>query len=387
MQKQSDSMKTIILFLTTILYLYPSIPVFGQQKDLNFDAAYKKQNDQKVTIEINELQELAYIILSLTDIAKNNKVMTDQGTEYYREIIAHFTPYAGHEVVHKFNTLLSENIINYFILAGNAYGFRFEKDKIVPTGIYNFPAKGVGKFEAETNPIITYINDLEDFAKKSKFRKFYKDHNRFYNDLKKEYHTFAAIDEQKKWLEKEFDYNINSYRVLTSPLIGGMNATHTFEDNDFKETLLFLPTIKKDKEWTENYRKAINTRIIFTEIDHNYVGPVSENNKEKINSIFDNRAKWVDSTNRSTQHYPTPVKVFDEYLTWGLFLLYAHDLFPDDQVVFNQMVENVNTMMISKKGFPKAKEFNEELLKLYMEHKDKGIASLYAPLLEWSARQ
>ena len=96
MQKQSDSMKTIILFLTTILYLYSSSPVFGQQKDLNFDVTYRKQNDQKVTIEINELQELAYIILSLTDIAKNNKVMTDQGTEYYRQVIAHFTPYSDH---------------------------------------------------------------------------------------------------------------------------------------------------------------------------------------------------------------------------------------------------------------------------------------------------
>ncbi|MGJ1433160.1 DUF4932 domain-containing protein [Sphingobacterium spiritivorum] len=380
-------MKSIILFLIFLLYLYPSGLAFGQQKDLNFDAAYKKKNDQKVTIEINELQELTYIILSLTDIAKNNKVMTDQRTEYYTQVIAYFSPYADHELVGKFNTLLSENIVNYFILAGNAYGFKFDKDKIVPTGIYNFPAKGVGKFEAKTNPIINYINDLEDFAKKSKFRKFYKDHSKLYSDLKKEYHTFAAIDEQKQWLEKEFDYNINSYRVLTSPLIGGMNATHTFEDNNFKEILLFLPTIKKDKEWTENYRKAINTRIIFTEIDHNYVGPVSERNKEKINSIFDNRGKWVDSTNRSTTHYPTPVKVFDEYLTWGLFLLYTHDLFPEDKAIFNQMVEHVNSMMISKKGFPKAKEFNEELLKLYMEHKGKGIAYLYAPLLEWSSRQ
>ena len=379
-------MKRNILTITTLFILAFSNPIFSQEKDVNFNENYIRTNNEKTTIEINETQELVYIILSITDFGTKNPNMTNQNTEYYKDIKTHFSQYSNLPVVQKFNTLLNENIVNYFILAGNAYGFEFKGNKIAPTNVYNFPAKGIGKFEVKTNPILTYIKDLEEFAKKSGYRKFYKNHKPYYNNLKSEYQKYATIDEQKKWLEDKFDYKINSYRVLTSPLIAGMNATHTFEDNNFKEILLFLPTIRNNKEWSEQFNQAINTRVIFTEIDHNYVGPVSEKHKEIINSIFDKREKWVNSENKSTDHYPNPIKVYDEYLTWGLFILYAYDKFGSEKELFNQIIENINNMM-DKKGFPKGKEFNEELLNVYKKSEDKKIESLYQPLLEWSKNQ
>ncbi|MFN0254166.1 DUF4932 domain-containing protein [Pedobacter ureilyticus] len=378
-------MKNKITAAITLLCLAFSTPVSSQEKELNFDKSYIKANDKKTTIEINEMQELVYIILSITENGKNPN-MVNQKTDYYKDVQQYFTPYATLPVVQKFNSLLTENIINYFILAGNAYGFKFDQNKIVPTQVYNFPAKGVGKFEVKVNPILTYIKDLEEFVERSNYRKFYHEHLPYYNSLKKDYVKFASIALQKKWLENRFNYKINSYRVLTSPLIGGMNATHTFEDNQFKEILLFLPTIKQDQKLSEQLNHAINIRIIFTEIDHNYVGPVSEKFKEKINSIFNDRAKWVNGANKSTDHYPNPIKVYDEYLTWGLFILYAHDNFGSDKELMNQITENINSMM-AKKGFPKAKEFNEELLSLYQSAKDKKIENLYTQLLDWSSKQ
>lgn len=360
-------------------------PVLGQEKEVNFGREYIKANDQKTTIEINEAQELIYIILSVTEFGQKNPNMTRQNTPYFEAVKKRFSPYAGLPVVRQFDSLLNQNIINYFLLAGNAYGFRFKGDQLVPTEVYNFPAKGIGKFEVKTNPVITYLAGLNEFARKSGYRKFYKGHRGYYDSLKTEYKEFADIAAQKKWLESKFDTRINSYRVLSSPLIAGMNATHTFEDNDFKEMLLFLPTIKHNPDWNEAFNKAINTRVIFTEIDHNYVGPLSEQYKDRINTIFDNRDKWVDATNKSTEHYPNPVKVFDEYLTWGLFILYAYDHYKDEALL-EQVVENVNGMMI-KKGFPKGAAFNEELLRLYREHKPQKIAGLYAPLLDWSTNQ
>ena len=380
-------MKKKILTISTILTLTFSNFAFSQEKEVNFEKKYIKANDQKTTVEINEAQELVYIILSITDFGTKNPNMTNQKTEYFQDVKNHFSKYSNHPVVEKFDKQLKENIVNYFILAGNAYGFKFDGNKIIPTKVYNFPAKGIGKFEVKTNPIVTYLKDLEDFAKKSEYRKFYKNHKSYYNELKDEYQKYATIDEQKNWLESRFDYKINSYRVLTSPLIAGMNATHTFEDNNFKETLLFLPTIRNDKNWSEKFRKAINIRTIFTEIDHNYVGPVSEKNTEQINSIFNNREKWVNGENKSTAHYPNPIKVYDEYLTWGLFILYSYDKFGNDTELFQQIVDNVNDMMINKKGFPKAKEFNAELLTLYKNSTDKKIANLYKPLLDWSAKE
>jgi len=378
-------MRNKITVVITVLSLAISNPLFSQEKEVNFDKSYIKANDKRTTIEINELQELVYIILSITEMGKNPN-MVNQKTDYYKDVQSYFSPYATLPVVQKFNSLLTENIINYFILAGNAYGFKLNQSKIVPTQVYNFPAKGVGKFEVKINPILTYIKDLEEFIEKSDYRKFYKEHLPYYDSLKKDYVKFASIASQKKWLESRFNYKINSYRVLTSPLIGGMNATHTFEDNGFKEILLFLPTIKQDKSLSEQFNHALNIRIIFTEIDHNYVGPVSDKFKDRINSIFNDRAKWVNAANKSTDHYPSPIKVYDEYLTWGLFILYAHDNFGGDKELISQINENINSMM-TKKGFPKAKEFNEELLSLYHKNNDKHIENLYTPLLDWSSSQ
>lgn len=379
-------MRHIILSITTLLLLAVPNFIYSQDKDVNFDQKYIAANDKKTTIEINEVQEMVYLILAITDFGKKNPNMTNQSTEYFQDINKHFSKYTNLPAVTKFDQLLNENLINYFILAGNAYGFKFDGNKIVPTNIYNFPAKGVGKFEVKTNPITTYLKDLEAFAKASQYRKFYKNHQEYYQKLKNDYAKYAAIDQQKTWLESKFDYNINSYRVLTSPLINGMNATHTFEDNNFKEILLFLPTIRNNKEWTETFNQAINTRVIFTEIDHNYVGPVSEKNSERINSIFNNREKWVDSTNKGTAHYPNPVKVYDEYLTWGLFLLYAYDKYGNDESLFQQIVNNVDEMMV-KKGFPKGKEFNAELLSLYKNNRTQKVEFFYQPLLDWAAKQ
>ncbi|MFT3904369.1 MAG: hypothetical protein QM727_14460 [Niabella sp.] len=180
-------------------------------------------------------------------IFKENPDMTRQDTKYFNNVKKHFYQFSNLPVVGKFDKLLRENLVNYFLLSGNAYGLKFKGDKLIPTNIYNFPAKGIGKYEIETNPIITYLKDLEEFVKKSNYRKFYKNHKKYYDELKTEYQKYATINEQKKWLETRFDYKINSYRVLTSPLIAGMNATHTFEDNGFKEMILFYRQFETTK--------------------------------------------------------------------------------------------------------------------------------------------
>ena len=372
--------KMIILFLLSFQFGY------SQEKEVSFDTNYIKTNDGKTTIEINEVQELIYTIFSLTKNGDNPNIINKE-TAYYKAVQENFKPFFQHEIVFAFDKLLEENIVNFILLPGNAYGFRFDDNKIVATNVYKFPAKGIGKYELKENPIINYISLLEDFANKSNFRKFYKENKSYYLSLKKDYEKFAEIAIQKKWIESKFDTRINSYRVLTSPLLGSINATHTFEDNDFKEILLFLPTIKNDETKSDLYKKMLNIRIIFTEIDHNYVGPVSEKYKEKINSIFNQRSIWVDESNKGTQHYPNPIKLFDEYLTWSLYTLYAFDHFEKESVEFKEIMNNLNEIMVEKRGFIKFKEFNLFLLEQYKTNNEIKIEKLYPMLLEWSEKQ
>ncbi|WP_282143186.1 DUF4932 domain-containing protein [Cellulophaga baltica] len=374
-------MKFKILILLTIICFCKT---YAQEYDVNFNSEYIQENNNNVSIEINELQELIYVIFANTEFAKENPRMVKTDTEYYSKMIKHFLEYSDLPIVSKFDKLLEENLLYYFVLGGNAYGFEFKHKKIVPTGVYVFPAKGVGNLEVELNPIPELINDLEQFAKKSKYRKFYKENKEYYSSLKKDYQNYAQIDLQTKWLQKRFDYKINSFRVLTSPLISSMNATQTFENNEFKETLLFLPTIKNNEDLSKKLNKAFNTRVIFTEIDHNYVGKVSEKFTERIDSIFGQREKWVDIDNKGTQYYPTPIKVFDEYLTWGLFILYANDNY--EQETLREVIDNINDVLIER-GFPKAKEFNSRLLEIYKANENAPMFDLYPKILEWSAQQ
>ena len=374
-------MKFKILILLTIICFCKT---YAQEYDVNFNSEYIQENNNNVSIEINELQELIYVIFANTEFAKENPRMVKTDTEYYSKMIKHFSEYSDLPIVSKFDKLLEENLLYYFVLGGNAYGFEFKHKKIVPTGVYVFPAKGVGNLEVELNPIPELINDLEQFAKKSKYRKFYKENKEYYSSLKKDYQNYAQIDLQTKWLQKRFDYKINSFRVLTSPLISSMNATQTFENNEFKETLLFLPTIKNNEDLSKKLNKAFNTRVIFTEIDHNYVGKVSEKFTERIDSIFGQREKWVDIDNKGTQYYPTPIKVFDEHLTWGLFILYANDNY--EQETLREVIDNINDVLIER-GFPKAKEFNSRLLEIYKANENAPMFDLYPKILEWSAQQ
>ena len=63
-------MKRKIKTVSMILALSVSNLIYSQEKEVDFNQSYIKKNDQKTTIEINEAQELIYIILSITDFGR-----------------------------------------------------------------------------------------------------------------------------------------------------------------------------------------------------------------------------------------------------------------------------------------------------------------------------
>lgn len=53
----------------------------------------------------------------------------------------------------------------------------------------------------------------------------------------------------------------------------------------------------------------------------------TEQNKEKINRYFKDRKKWTDENIEGISVCPSPTKVFDEYMTVGVFVIYCKDNF------------------------------------------------------------
>ena len=71
-------------FLVAILCLAVPFCSFSQDDSVTFDAKYIKKNDGKVTIEVNEVQELTYIMMAISDFAVGNSDMLNRDTDYYQ---------------------------------------------------------------------------------------------------------------------------------------------------------------------------------------------------------------------------------------------------------------------------------------------------------------
>lgn len=125
---------------------------------------------------------------------------------------------------------------------------------------------------------------------------------------------------------------------------------------------------------------------MFTEIDHNYVEKPSVKHKEEINSALKEREKWVNTKAYGMEYYPDGFKVFNEYMTYGVFILYAEETYKGDTQLLLEINNEVNSVMIDR-GFIKMKEFNEELKNLRNKSKKKKIDELYPELIKWCSLQ
>jgi hypothetical protein len=286
-----------------------------------------------------------------------------------------------------FDSLLQQNPINYVFLTGNAISYDFNNDTLAANQVYLLPADKVSKYTITKNPITTYKTAIEQFAQQSSFRQFYTAHQPFYKSIIADYEKNANLNKQWKWLERNFTTRINSYQVLCSPLINGLNYTGAFKSGEFTLIQMVLPPIDHNDTWSTAFTEAFNTKNMFTEIDHNYVSQPSNKYQKEINEALKERTRWVDTSMYGTDYYQNPVKVFNEYMTFGVFLLYCEDVFGKDAATLQAITKEVNGIMEKQRGFVKMSAFTAQLVALRKANKHKKIEELYPALLQWCALQ
>ncbi|MEG1385832.1 DUF4932 domain-containing protein [Algoriella sp.] len=383
--KFNYKMKNISLIL---IFLIISISVNAQKlKKVNFDNNFKKEHQGKSNVEINEVKELLHIMIAITDAGLGNDDMINQSTPYYQELLKHFKPFKDESIIIKFDSLIKANPLNYIFLTGNAISYDFKRNKLIKDKNYIFPAQSVSSHTTiKENPITTYKNELERFAEKSDFRKFYRNSKKYYDEVINDYNTQANIDKQWKWLENNFETKVNNYVIMCSPLIGGLNYTTSYEDNDFTQIFLVVPPISNLENLSDINKIITNTRPIFTEIDHNYIGKPTDKYEKIINEALKTREIWVKTDKYGTKYYPNPKKIFDEYMTWSIYILYIMDYFKDNKAAFDYAYNDINSVMIDR-GFIKIKEFNDTLIELRKNNPNNKIEELYPELIEWCKTQ
>ena len=190
-----------ILFLITITF-----SAAAQDSGINFSEKFKRENQGNYKIEVHEVRELVMIMLAITETGLGNDDMVYQEGSYYQDVLAHFKPYENEKIIQTFDSLLVSSIYNYIFLTGNAISYDFKGHHLKKSETYDFPATGVANVEITENPITTYKKQLEDFAKKSKFREFYRQHHAFYSAMATEYEENANLGQQWEWLEEKLLY-------------------------------------------------------------------------------------------------------------------------------------------------------------------------------------
>ncbi|MEL7120181.1 MAG: DUF4932 domain-containing protein [Bacteroidota bacterium] len=342
-----------------------------------FSKKYIKANKGKFAFDVPEVQELVHIIMAITPKGIEDHNMVNHNGAYYEKVIEHFGEFKNEAIVASVNELLENGL--YARLKMDACGFLFEKDKIAKKTEYNRMNWG------NSNYMEPLLANLEAFAKKTNFRTFFKENTPYYQQLISLLAKQTPIQPQWDWLEKNFPNRYDHYYITFSPLVYGSHSTNRFESNGFKQTAMFIAGPSENSKHNEAVLEGLITRMVFTEIDHNYVNPVSDQYLDEINVAFANRKNWVND-DTFARSYGNPYSVFNEYMTWAVFSIYAKERFkPEDFKVINKRVEK---QMDEWRGFTNFIAFNQEVLRLYdNKAKDESIADLYPKVLEWCKEQ
>lgn len=364
--------------LLAIAFLFVGITSQAQEK-VNFTEKFKRQNQGKYKVEINEVKELLQIMIAITKTGLDNDDMMQHEGPYYQDVLRQFKQFEEDPIIKTFDSLLVASLINNVFLTGNGISYSFKGDKLVKSDTYLFPAKGVNATRLSENPITVYKGQIEAFAKKSKFRSFYKEHKKYYADIIAEYEDKANLGRQWKWLEENFDTRINAYIIYCSPLINGLNYTDEFNHNGFRLIYMSLPPLSKYSFMDDIENELFNTRVMFTEIDHNYVDKPTNEHKPIIDVAFKERKKWVDESVQGVDAYSSPKYIFDEYMTYAIYLMYCKDTY--DEASF-QKAYTATTAVMADRGFTQMKLFTDKLLAIRAQNPDKKLEYLYAEFLK-----
>ncbi len=318
-----------------------------------------------IVYETPELYELAVIILALTQRGSEFVVNSD----YAREVREHFGAYAGHPIV---ATLGVQNRRDSWFRAydfrENAYVFCFDQEnRIVRCTPYSHA------WGRQANSFSNHLDLVADFARVSGFREFYRAHQAFYAGESEVWRRNAPIGDMQTWLERRFPERIQHYAVVFSPLVSGWHSTQGLGDEGLSVAVLFLQSVSNMPDHTA-------ARIAFTEIDHNYVNRATERFIAQRGSLTFEPTFW---STGSANAYGSAETVFNEYMTWSVFLLWARDYYPPE--TRDAAVQATVNFMEGRRGFTHFAAFDAEVARLCARQRGReNIPALYPDLLRWA---
>ena len=381
---KSKSIKLIIFLTGFALGIFVS-ECIGQSKQDNSVSI----KDNKTIYETPAAYELLNIAFALTDTNNYSGNLNiyynviDTSKTYYKEVIKYFLPYKNHKLIKELNKHLNKSLMRYLYNLQKGYNSISLDNNIKRNIHFPFFQRLLFGFKSVNR------NTIEDFAKASNFQAFYSNHQAFYTQVLNDAKDKLNFNKVQQWLETEFSAKYDKFNIVISPL---MNATHFTKNFSYKGNRTSIMWVADGlgydtKLYTQNQIKGIYTGVVFTEIDHNYINPVSDNFKKDIEQIMgdENRVKWIKADGDS-KFYSNGYKIFNEYMTHAVYLIYTNTVYPKDD---QSAIENSRIkLMEQRRKYYRFGDFYKQLKTLYLSKKEgEIITSLYPKMIEWCKQQ
>jgi hypothetical protein len=354
--------------------------LISPERPSNFTTSYKEQHRGKYSVLCREVHELVNIAVALTTIGKEDTNMVEQSSDYYKQVLAHFDQFKEHALIQELEQHItevfgSETYGYYYNIRMNANMYAFSTTNTI---INDSPFTRMG-FGSE-NLMEPLLGMLEDFAQKSNFREFYAQQSEYYNQLITDSEDLMPIRKMWDWVEAKFPQRYDSYVIYISPLVNGAHSTQKFIEDDFKQTAMFINAPFGLDDLSDQEREAAFTRIVFTEIDHNYVNPTTDAYPEVAEAITD-----LSCWNTGGQGYGNNYATVNEYLTWAVYSMYLYDNFEPE--VFEKSNDREANFMNEGRGFIQYKAFNDFAVDWYKNHPNTSITSFFPEAAKWIENQ
>lgn len=355
----------------------------GRYSKGSFDDAYKKANDGKTIVEVPPVYELINIIMAITPTGIRDSSLIEHDNAYYTKVQTYFNAFKTHNTVALMDSLLKAD--QYYNNKMDSYNFDLINGVLKKKPQYNRVGWG------DDNSIEPYLSYFQDFAKTSKFERFYKQNKPFYGSMIRAYRDSLGVPDMQNWLNQNFPATrYNCFKIIFSPLVSGNQSATDFDNNGFKEAQAHVnfPDFTYNPKKAKYSVKAFNiTRgdIVFTELNHNFENPEFENeqNSALLNKFSYNLAVYA-TKGKAASTYNNTLSNIEEYMNWALVSLRYVDFAPNEDLeALLQMREN---FMVNYRGFTKFKEFNRFLVDIYIKRpKGKVVADLYPQIIQWFA--
>ena len=342
-----------------------------------FDDQYKAENTGKVRVEIREAYELAQIAYALAEARQSDANRAWTKGAYYDAMMAHFAPYKDHPAI---DAVDFKKWPDYWSYRQNSLAYSYRDGKLDHAGVYEtLWNSGEDKFQKVKN-------QLEVFARDADFDAFYAEQADYYAYLEGEFSELVDPAAMQRWLHENFSARYDSYLIAISPLVGGAHNFAIVRDTDYAEAIITISASNvydKDRDADGVISDAARlkfSRLIFTELDHNYVNPASDRFKSEIKSAVGDVDQW-----NASDDYRSAEATFNEYVTWAIFPLFVRSEYGEAYV--DAAVADVNRVM-TRRGFQKFPEFNDWVLSNNAFSTGvKSVEASYEEMIAWFVAQ